>query len=170
MSYDFLEDHHIVAAFYPVADAFDDSGTTLITDYVSLENYTVATLLVVTGAVEDAAVSNLVTIRASDDNAGNSTTAMAFRHRVVASSTTVDVWGALTAATSSGFNFSDPNSAANTMWYATVTAAEVISAQTDAKFIAATIAETVDKTITAGGIWILSKPRYPQALPLTAIA
>lgn len=167
MSSDFLEDHHIVAAFYPVADAFT---TGITTDYVSLENYQVATLLVATGAVEDADESNLVTFNASDNASGSNTTAMAFRHRVVASSTTVDVWGALTAATSSGFNFSAPNSDANTMWYATVTADEVSSAQADAKFLSATIAETADKTITAGGIWILSKPRYPQALPKSAIA
>lgn len=167
MSIDFLEGNHIVSAFVPVADAFAGA---IATDAVSLEHYAQATLVIMTGAVEDAAVSNLVKIVASTTNATTGGTNMAFRHRVVASSTTVDQWGIIVDATSSGFNFSDPNSDANTMWYCTVTADEVSSALDGAKFVYADIDETVDKTITAGGIWILSNPRYMETQPVSAIA
>ena len=165
--YDFLFDHHIVPAFVPVADAFS-SGLT--TEAVSLANYRKATLVVITGAIQDASISNLVTVEASDDAAGSSTTAMAFRHRAQQYSTTVDTWGALTAATSSGYNFATNNAVANAVWFLEVLAEEVSAAQAGASFVRAVIAETVDKTITAGGIWILSDPRTMDGVPETAIA
>ena len=164
--YDFLFDHHIVPAFVPVADAFSGG---LTTEAVSLENYRKATLVVLTGAIEGAN-SNLVTIEASDDASGSNTTAMAFRYRAQQYSTTVDTWGSLTAATSSGYNFASNNAVANAVWFAEVLAEEVEAAQAGATFVRAVIAETADKTCTAGGLWILSGPRYMQSVPLTAIA
>lgn len=167
-SKDFLANHHIVAAFYPVADAFTGG---INTDIVSLENYRRATLVISTGAIEDTAISNLVTFNASDDNAASNTTAMAWHRRFCLSSTTVDTWETLTSVAAAGYNFANrTDAAANNIWIGEVTAEEVQAAQAGAKFVYATIAETVDKTITAGGIWILSDPRYPQDIPLTAIA
>lgn len=166
MSIDFLENHMIVPAFVPVADAFD-SGIT--TEVVSLKNYSQATLVVITGAIEDAGISNLVTMSAST-NATASGTAMAFRQRTQPYTTAIDTWTALTASTSAGYNAAAAFPAADVVWYFTVTADEVGSALENADFVFATIAETVNKTITAGGIWILSGPRYPQAIPETVIA
>lgn len=165
--HDFLFNHHIVPAFVPVADAF---ASGIDTEAVSLANYRRATLVVITGAVEDSGVSNLVTIEACTSAAGAGATAMAFQYRAMQYSTSADTWGALTAATSSGYNFSDNNAVANAVWMAEVTADEVASALDGASFVQAAIAETADKTITAGGIWILSEPRYCQDIPFTAIA
>lgn len=167
MSMDFLFDHHIVPAFVPVADAFAGGITT---EAVSLANYRRATLVVLTGAREDTGISNLVTIEACTTAAGGTTAAMAFAYRALAYTTSNDVWSALALATSSGYNFASNNTAANVAWFAEVTAEDVAAAVASGKFVRAVIAETANKTITACGFWILSEPRYPQAIPVQAIA
>jgi len=166
MAADFLHDHHIVAGIYPVADAFSGGATT---DVISMANYGRATFLVITGAVEDAAVSNIVTVNSCDDTTPTTQTAIAFTHRQCVSSTSVDTWSAQTAATSSGYNFSDQSTmgVANTMWMVEVDAEDLSG--TD-KYVQLAIAETVDKTILAGVICILSDPRYPQEVPVSAIS
>lgn len=167
MSMDFLFDHHIVPAFVPVADAFA-SGIT--TEAVSLANYRRATLVIMTGAREDTGISNLVTIDACTTAAGGTTAAVAFKYRAQRYSTTVDTWSDLAEATSSGYNFASNNTAANVVWFLEVTIEDVIGAVPNARFIRASIAETANKTITAAGLWILSEPRYPQSIPVQAIA
>lgn len=169
MRKDFLSDHQIAAAFYPVADAFAGG---IDTDVVCLRDYQRATLLIFTGAAEDAAISNLITFNACTDAAKTGATAMAWSRRFCLSSTTVDTWEALTAVAAAGYNFADRSDGgvSNAMWAGEVTADEVSAAVANAEFVYATIAETANKTITAGGIWILSDPRYPGAVPQTAIA
>ena len=164
---DLISNFQIAAAFYPVADAFAGGITT---DAVSLALYRRATLVVSTGAIEDAGISNLVTVEACTTAAGANNTAMAFRSRVSLSSTTVDTWSALTARAATGNNFALANAVANAIWFLEVTADEVAAAVAGGKFVRAVIAETANKTITASGIWILSEPRHPGATPLTAIA
>lgn len=163
---DFLHDHHIVPAFVPVADAF---AAGLTTEAVNLSKYRRATLVIITGAIEDTGVSNIVTVEACTAADGTDNTAMPFRYRVQLYSTTVDAWSAWAQATASGYNFSDNNTVANTVWMLEVTAEAVGAAFEGAEFVRAVIAETADKTITAGGIWILSEPRYAGAIPVTAI-
>jgi len=164
---DYLYNHHMVSAFVPKADAFLGG---IDTDYVSLANYRRATLIIHTGAIEDTAISNLVTFNASDDNSGSNRTAMAWVRRFSASSATVDLWETLTAVAAAGYNFANRSDAsADDIWVGEVTADEVEAAQADAQFVNATIAETVDKTITASGMWHLSEPRFVQDIPVTAI-
>jgi len=167
MGKDFLSDHQVVALFYPVADAFVGG---LTSDAICLRDYRRITFFVMTGAIEDADVSNIVTIEACTAAAGTGHTAMEYHHRVCRSSTSVDTWGALTASASTGYNFSDNNAVANAMWAIEVTADEVQAAVANADFVRMAVAETEDKTITAAGFAILSEPRYPGAVPLTAIA
>jgi hypothetical protein len=164
---DFLTDHHIVPAFVPVADAFAGGRTT---EAVSLANYGKATLVIMTGAIEDADISNVVTIEACTAAAGTNNTAMAFSYRVQQYSTTVDTWSALAAATSSGYDFADNNAVANAVWFIEVTSEDVAAAVSGGYFVRAVIAETANKTITASGLWILSNPRYPTNVPVQAIA
>lgn len=167
MSQDFLFDHHIIPAFVPVADAFAGGITT---EAVSLANYRRATLVILTGAREDTGISNLVTIDACTTAAGGTTAAVAFKYRSMPYTTSVDTWTALTDATSSGYNFAVNNTGANVVWFIEVAVEDVIAAVPDARFIRAAIAETANKTITAAGVWILSDPRYPGAIPVQAIA
>lgn len=164
-SKDFLSNHQIVPAFVPVADAFAGG---INTEVVSLRDYRRATLIIQTGAIEDANISNIVTIIAST-SATASGTDMAFVQRAQQYSTSVDLWTSTTASVATGFNFATNNAVANAVWFAEVTAAEVQAALAGADFVFAAIAETANKTITASGIWILSEPRYPQDVPLTAI-
>lgn len=166
--HDLLFDSHIISGLTPVADAFAGG---VATDVISMANYRRATFIVFTGAYEDAAVSNLVTIEACDDAAASTTAAMAFKHRHCASSASVDTWGALTSATSAGYNFTSNNTASNGIWMATVTADEVsANGGSGYQFVRMAIAETANKTITAGVLIILSEPRYPTDVPVTAIA
>lgn len=168
-SKDFLYDHHLVALLYPVGDAFAGG---VDTDVISLRDYRRISFVVMTGAIEDSGISNLVTVNACTDAAKAGATAMAFHSRRQLSSTTVDTWGALTSRTSSGHNFATASggAVANNIWFIEVTADEVQAALADADFVYLTIAETANKTITAGAFAILSEPRFPQPTPLTAIA
>lgn len=165
--HDFLFDHHIVPAFVPVADAFDGG---IDTEAVSLANYRRATLIVLTGAIEDAGISNLVTIEACTTAAGGTTATVPFYWRLMPYSTAVDTWTELALVAATGKNFATASAVANTLWMAEVNADEVVAALAGAQFVRAAIAETVDKTITAAGLWILSEPRYPSTVPTQAIA
>lgn len=163
---DILSIGHIVPAIIPLADAFAAGATS---EAVSLRDYFRATLVIQTGAIEDAGISNLVTLEACTAADGTGHVAMAFRSRVQLYSTTVDAWSALTARAATGYNFALANAVANAVWFAEVTADEVQAAVADAQWVRAIIAETADKTITASGLWILTEPRYPGALPQGAI-
>ena len=167
--YDFLSDHHIVSGLTPVADAFSGGVNT---DVISLENYRRATFIVFCGAYEDTGVSNLVTVEACDDASASNTSTMLFKHRHCASSATVDTWGALTTVSAvTGYNFTSNNTGSNGIWMVEVTADEVAADGGNGyQFVRLAIAETADKTITAGVLVILSDPRYPGAVPVSAIA
>jgi hypothetical protein len=167
MSFELLSNMHMVPAVIPVADAFAGGA---VTEAVSLRDYSRAALIIQTGAVEDAGISNVVTLQACTSAAGAGATAMAFRRRTCLYSTTVDTWGALTDVTSAGYNFAVNNAVANVCWYIDVTAEEIEAALPGATFIRAAIAETANKTITASGLWVLYGSRYPQGVPATAIA
>ena len=159
--------NHIVALFYPVADAFAGG---IDTDVICLRDYEKVTFVIDTGAIEDAGISNLITVNACTDAAKTGATAMAFRSRASLSSTTVDTWTALTDRTSAGYNFAAAHPAANVKWLIEVGADDVSAALANADFVYLTIAETANKTITASGNAILSGARYPKSTPETAIA
>lgn len=167
MGVDLLSRGHVVNLLYPVADAFAGG---VDTDVICLRDYAKIAFIISTGAIEDAGISNLITVKACTDAAKTGATAMAFRSRICLSSTTVDTWGALTARTSAGYNFAAASPVANAIWYIEVDAEDVAAALADANFVYLSIAETANKTITAGAVAVLLDPRYPQAIPPTAIA
>lgn len=161
--YDFLNRYHVVNGIVPKADAFATSGTT---DFVNLAEYRSATFLVHTGNATSGTANGAVTVVASASAAGTSTTALAFKYRVCASSTTVDTWGALTDATSSGFSMTAGD---NYMYLVEITADDLV-AQIDGKpFVALTVTESSNDPIDAS-VSIFLEPRYPQAVPMTAIS
>jgi hypothetical protein len=164
---DFLWGKHVVQGIVPVADAFAGGVSS---DVVSLKDYNRVTWLIITGAIEDTGVSNIVTVDACDDTTPTNTTAMPFYHRTLSWSTTVDTWGALTLAAAAGYNLTDNASVANAVHLVTVTGDMVGSAAPGFEYARLTIAETVNKTITAAVLVILDEARYPQAIPLTAIS
>lgn len=161
---DFLFDHHVVNGIVPVADAFASAATT---DYISLANYGKITFLIHTGNATGGTANGTVTVLASASAAGTSTTALAFKYRTCASSTTVDTWSALTDATSSGFSMT----AGDNYIYAVEVTADSVEAQAAGKyFVACKVTESSNDPIDAGILAILSDPRYPQAIPVSAIA
>lgn len=165
--HDFLHDHHVVVGLVPAADAFAGGVST---DVVSLANYRRATFIIVTGAIEDTGVSNVCKVQACDNTTPSNTTDMAFRRRSMQWSTTVDTWGAAATAASTGYDFTLNNAVANAVHLLEVTADEVEAAAPGYGFVRVNIAETVNKTITACILCVLSEPRYPGAVPVTAIA
>jgi hypothetical protein len=163
MGKDFLSDHHVVVGLVPVADAFTAGK---YSDVIAMRDYGKCTFLVVTGAIEDAGISNLVTVEACDDAAGTNPVAVAFKRRTCLSSTSVDTWGAETAVAATGYNYAAANAVANAVWVAEVNGEDLGGKG----FVRLKIAETADKTITACVLAILSGVRYPGAVPQTAIA
>jgi hypothetical protein len=162
--YDLLFDKHIISGLYPKADAFD---TAMTTDFVSLSNYRKLTFLIHTGVATGGTANGTVTLLASAVAAGSSTTALAFKYRVCASSTTVDTWGALTDATSSGFSMT----VGSNLLYEVEVLAEEVEVQAAGKyFVGLKVTEVTNDPVVAGVIAILSDARYPQAVPVQAIA
>jgi hypothetical protein len=161
---DFLFDHHVVNGLYAKTDAFDTSMTT---DFISLANYGRITFLINTGDATAGTANGTVTLLASAAAAGTSTTALAFKYRVCASSTSVDTWGALTDAASTGFSMT----AGDNYQYLVEITADSVEAQAAGKyFVALKVTEVTNDPCPAGVTAILSEPRYPQAIPVTAIA
>jgi len=155
---------HIVNGLYPKADAFATSATM---DYVSLENYRKATWVIHTGDATGGTADGVVTVLAATAADGTGATAIAFRYRVCLSSTTVDTWGALTAATTAGFAMTAGD---NRMYLVEVDSADVAAGLANADFVSLKVTEDTDDPIVAGCICILSHARYPQAVPISAIA
>lgn len=161
---DFLFDHHIVNGIVPKADAFATAGTT---DYISLANYGRMTFVIHTGNATSGTADGVVTVLASASAAGTSTTAVPFKYRVCASSTTVDTWGALTDATASGFSMTAGD---NYIYTVEVLADDVNAVAAGKLFVACKVTEVTNDPVDASVLCILSEPRYPQAIPVQAIA
>lgn len=165
---DFLDTHHITYGLVPVAD-FAAGGVT--TDVISMENYNRCTFIILTGAIEDAGISNLCTVLACDDATPSNTSTMAFRHRTLRWSTSNDTWLASTAAAAAGYNLMSNNAVANCIHVIDVTADEVSADGGNGyQFVQLSIAETANKTITGAVLVILSEPRYASATPTSAIS
>ena len=164
---DFLFNNHLVAGLYPVQDAFAGG---VYTDVISMKNYRRCTFVVMTGAIEDAGISNLLTVESCDDTAASNSTAIAFKSRICPSSTTVDTWTALTDRATTGYNAALAQPAANGMWLVEVTSSQMEAGAADYQFVRLRIQETANKTITAAVLVILSDPRYPQPIPVGAIS
>ena len=164
MKYDFLFDHHVVNGLYPKADAFATSGQT---DFINLKNYRRLTFFIHTGDATAGTADGVVTVQAADNAAGDNPVDIPFKYRKCLSSTTVDTWGALTDAAAAGFAM---DAADNALYAIEVLASDVEAAQPGKPFVALTVTEDTDDPIVAGILAILSGPRYPQEVPVTAIA
>ncbi len=161
---DFLFDHQVVSGLYPIADAFATSATS---DFVSMANYRRLTGLIHTGVATGGTANGTVTVQCSAVAAGSSLTAIPFKYRVCASSSSVDTWGALTDATASGFSMT---AGSNYLYEIEVAAEDVEFNAAGKPFVAIKVTESSNDPIVAGIILLLSDPRYQQAVPVTAIA
>lgn len=164
-SKDFLFDHCVLQLFAPAADKF---AAGISSDVFSLQNYRRATFFVLTGAIEDTGISNIVTVEACDDVTPTTTSTMAFVRRVHRWSTTDAAWGAAASVAAAGYDYAVNNAVANAVWMAEVTADDIEADSPGYEYVRLTIAETANKTITAGGFVILSEPRYGGSIPTQA--
>lgn len=162
--YDLLSKYHVVNGIVPKADAFATSGTT---DFVNLANYRHAVFIVHTGNATSGTADGVITVLASASAAGTSTTALPFKYRVCASSTTVDTWGALTDATASGVSMTAGD---NYIYIVEVTSEDVVATVDGKPFVALKVTEVTNDPIDAAVLILLGEQRFEGAVPLTAIA
>jgi hypothetical protein len=161
---DFLFNHHIVNGIVPKADAFATAGTT---DFISLADYGKVVFVIHTGNATAGTADGVITVLASAVAAGSSTTAVPFRYRVCASSTTVDTWSAVAEATASGVSMTAGD---NYIYTVEVKAEDVEAAAAGKLFVACKVTEVTNDPIDAAVLVILCDPRNKQAIPVTAIA
>jgi hypothetical protein len=150
---------HIIPVKAAVADAF---AGTLNTDIINMKNAKRCTFLMHWGV--GATGTTVVTVDACDDVIASNTTAIAFNYKrlnAAADPATEDTWGALTAATASGFT----TIAGSYQMYAIEIDAAVVAA-TGYGFVRLTCTESVDNPLLGGVIAILSGLRFKgEALP-----
>ena len=163
MTPDFLSQVNPEIGLVPVADCYAGGVTS---DVINMKHYAYGGFLIFQGAIEDTGVSNVVTVLACDDTTPTNTTAMAFRHRT---KNNTAQWGALTAATSAGYNFNSNNTNANGVYWVEFSADDIEAAQSGYEYVQLSIAETANKTVTAGVLFFGWGVRYATAQLANAI-
>jgi hypothetical protein len=162
--YDLTKDVHIVNGVYPVADF---AATSVTSDFVNMANYRRIVFLIHTGDATSGTANGTVTVLASATAAGSSTTALPFKYRVCASSTTVDTWGALTDCAATGFSMTVGD---NYLYVVEITSEDAVATVEGKPFVAVKVLEVTNDPIVGGILVLCCEPRYPQAVPVTAIA
>lgn len=173
MSHDpmFLQDHHVVAGFYPVAD-ITNSGA-IASDIICMKHYEVATFFFFCGVSTGGTSDGLITVFACDDNAATNAVVMPFDWWECVSSTTVDTWTGPTATATTGATMTG---ASNQIYAAEVTAAAVLAAglgdtpQHNADWVKVVWTEQTAHAIVGGIYCILSHPRSADSTMPTALA
>ncbi len=167
----FLQDHHVIAGVYPVADI---AGTGAITsDIIAMKHYEVATFFFLCGVSTGGTSDGVVTVFACDDNVATNAVVMPFDWWECVSSTTVDSWTGPTATAITGAAMTG---ASNQIYAAEVTAAAVLAAgEGDTPFHSADWVKVVWTQDTAhamlAGIYcVLSHPRSADSSMPTALA
>ena len=140
---------HVVNALAPVADAFD---TAMDTDIIDAGVGDGVLFIIQNGAISGAAV-NTVTIEASSNIAAGAVATVPFVYRQALAT---DVWGAWTAATTTGFSAS--MTVAGRMFQIYVDSAEI--AEEGYRYVRLSTDETGNFTVTAGVLAIIVNPRY----------
>jgi hypothetical protein len=163
--YDLIADgFHVVNGIVAKADAFATAGTT---DRINLANYRRCTFLIHTGNATAGTADGIVTMKAYSAASGGTGTALAFKYRTCASSTSVDTWGALTDAAAAGFSMTAGD---NYMYLVTITTDDLVG-QIDGKpFVELIVTEVTNDPIDASVSVILDQARYGSQIPVTAIA
>jgi len=152
----FTEQHQVSYALLPDADRYDSDPAT---DVYNMELYDHITFILIEGA--GGVGTTTLTVEECNTIAGGDNTAIAFNYRLC---TTVDTWGALTAATAAGYA---TVAGANKMVAIEIDAEELSS---DHPFVRVQTTELADGAVDAAIIAICSKPRYAQDVMPTSIA
>jgi hypothetical protein len=149
---------HVVGLASPV----DSAGSAVTSDIINVGKYHSQSFLVYLGTLTgDTAV---VTVEECDDVTPTTNTAIAFRYRESGATGTSDAYGALTAATSSGFTFAATDDDHILM-------IDINGADLTDGFPYARVVVTPGGSASASEVAILAigEPRYPQSDQVTAI-
>jgi hypothetical protein len=154
----FNNETHIVGLSSPA----DSAGVAVTSDIVNVGKYHSVSLLVYLGTLTgDTAV---VTVEECDDVTPTTNTAIAFRYRESGATTTSDAYGAVTAATSSGFTFAATDDDHILM-------IDINGADLTDGYPYVRVVVTPGGSASASELAILAvlRPRYPQSDQTTAI-
>lgn len=147
---------HVAHGLAPVADAF--SGT-VRSDVFNMKNYHGCTFYVYKGVGTTG--TSTITVNACDNTTPSNRTAIPFRYRA---NTTSDTWGAVTAATTTGF----VTTAGSNHIYEIIVDGDELG-DTGYGYVELTAVESVDDPVLGGILWVGHEPRYPQDVPATAL-
>lgn len=139
------------------------------TSVVNLKGYAGCSFLIQKGA--GAVGTSTITVNACDDTTPSNSTAIVFKYRRMVAATNANAWGALTAATTSGFA---TTAAANDMYEIVVDADDVgaatVNSTTGHSYVNCGMAQVDATACLIGCVAILWKARYAGATPLSAVA
>lgn len=147
---------HIVQGLAPVADAF--SGT-VYSDVFNMKNYKGCTFIVYKGVGTTG--TSTITVSACDDTTPSNRTAIPFRYRA---NTTSDTWGAVTAATTTGFT----TSAGSNHIYEIIVDADELG-DTGYGYVELKLVEVANDPVLGGILWVGHESLQPQNIPATVL-
>lgn len=152
----FLQNCHLVKGLDPVADAF---AGTVYSDIVNMGDYAGCTFIIYKGV--GATGTSTITVEASDDVSGSTTTAIPFRYKAITSG---DTEGALTAVTTAGF----ATTAGSSQLYAIEVDGQELG-DTGYQYCRLKCVEVVNDPVLGGVLIEMHGNRYAQDVPATAI-
>lgn len=160
-----MEEFNSLKFIKGLAPAADRYNTDPVSDYVSLRNH--AALIGLLHQQGGTTGKATVTVLGADDASGTNPVAQAFTYAVGADGAGAlgDAEGALTAATSAGF---DTTAATDRLYRIFVRASELAAA--GKKFVAIKLTEAANDPVSASLDFVLVEPRYSGATQPTAIA
>ena len=144
---------HVINALSPVADAF---AVSMDTDIIDAGVGDGVWFIVHTG-VASAAATSTITIEASSNIGAAATATVPFVYRACVGT---DVWGAWTAATTTGFLAT--MTASNGMWQVYVDSAEI--AEEGYRYVRLSTDEGAGGAVVGGVLAIIVNPRYSPAV------
>lgn len=159
----FLENNHFLQAQEVSEDKYD---TLQHTKCVAVTNYDHVLFVNEHGTGTGTAT---ITAEVCDDASGTNPVAIPFRYRTMSSTDTSDTWSAYTEVTAAGFT----TPAANNQLHAIeIDSREVLAANpgVDKPFVRLTFTEVVNSPVTGSCVAVLSRPRYAQSVPTSALA
>lgn len=169
MSQVWSEYNKIVNAAIPSTDCF---GSNLTTDIINMENYKKLTFLVITGAAVNA--DGVITVSAGESASTACATEIAFKYRTMVNAdvpnAASDLPSALLDGTSTGIIMEATKEGG--MYIIEVDAATVCDATTGTTYydhVSLTVTENTGTAQDACVLAVLSEPRYPQSILVTAI-
>ena len=147
---------HVAHGLAPVADAF--SGT-VYSDVFNMKNYRGCSFYVYKGV--GATGTSTITVSACDNTTPSNRTAIPFRYRA---NTTSDTWGAVTAATVTGFT---TTAGSNHIYEIIVDADEL--GDTGYGYVELKLVEVANDPVLGGILWVGHDAAQPQDVPATVL-